>query len=119
MRTELKKLIAQEELDQALEILLRHLEQHNNALYNTGVHLSARYRQWKEKTLKGIQESQQEIHLIRDGLLQLIDQMDGTSEVPFAGSNPITVVDRIKQTLNLPSQEAALLFYHLASTKFE
>ena len=56
MKAQLKKLVAQEELDQVLEILLDYLETHNANLYNVGVHLSARYRHWKEKTLKGIQE---------------------------------------------------------------
>ena len=50
MKAQLKKLVAQEELDQVLEILLDYLETHNANLYNVGVHLSARYRHWKEKT---------------------------------------------------------------------
>lgn len=119
MKSELKKLVAQEELDKALSILLEHLEQQNNHLYNVGVHLSARYKQWKEKTLKGIQESQQEIHMIRDGLLQLIDQIDGTPDISQTGNKSRTVVDKIKLEFGLSSQEAALLFYHLGSTKYE
>lgn len=119
MKAQLKKLVAQEELDQVLEILLDYLETHNANLYNVGVHLSARYRHWKEKTLKGIQESQQEIHVIRDGLLQLIDQMDQSKEDLSTANKRLTAVEKVKQGLGLPSDEVALLFYHLASTKYE
>ena len=119
MKAKLKKLVAQEELDQALQLLLEQLEGKKTELYNAGVLLSGRYRQWKQRTLKGIQESQQEIHIIRDSLLQLIDQIDGTVNLSSNENQAETTVGKIKQGLGLASEEAALLFYHLASTKFE
>lgn len=119
MKAELKKLVAKEELDQVLETLLEHLEAKNPGLYNIGVNLSARYRQWKQKTLKGIQESQQEIHIIRDSLLQLIDQMDETPSLVLTPDKSASVIDKIQMELSLGSAEAALLFYHLGKTKFE
>lgn len=119
MKAELKKLVAREEIDQVLEKLLTHLELNNPNLYNIGVNLSGRYRQWKQKTLKGIQESQQEIHIIRDGLLQLIDQMDEPQSGATIQSNSVSIVDKIQQELSLASADAALLFYHLGKTKFE
>ncbi|MBX2874501.1 MAG: hypothetical protein KTR30_20430 [Saprospiraceae bacterium] len=119
MKAELKKLVAREELDQVLEKLLAHLEERNPSLYNTGVNLSARYRQWKQKTLKGIQESQQEIHIIRDSLLQLIDQIDEIQSTSSSSGRSLSIVEKIQQGLGLASAEAALLFYHLGNTKFE
>ncbi|NRB49937.1 MAG: hypothetical protein HRU41_19840 [Saprospiraceae bacterium] len=119
MKGELKKLVAQEELDEVLQKLLAYLEINNPSLYNVGVHLSGRYRQWKQKTLKGIQESQQEIHLIRDSLLQLIDQMDEAPDPAPAKKQAISIIDKIQREQHLASAEAALLFYHLAKTKFE
>lgn len=119
MKAKLKKLVAQEELDQALQLLLEQLESKKPELYNAGVHLSGRYRQWKQRTLKGIQESQQEIHIIRDSLLQLIDQIDGASNLSFPENRAVTAVERVKQGMGLATDEAALLFYHLATTKFE
>ncbi len=119
MKAELKQLVAKEELDQVLVKLLAHLEVNNPSLYNIGVNLSARYRHWKQKTLKGIQESQQEIHIIRDSLLQLIDQMEENSMDGPTRMRPYTAVETIQQKLALPSAEAALLFYHLGNTKFE
>lgn len=119
MKAELKKLVAKEELDQVLEKLLAHLEIKNPDLYNTGVNLSARYQLWKRKTLKGIQESQQEIHIIRDSLLQLIDQMDELQAgLSNAGNSP-DIIEKIQRDLSLGSADAALLFYHLGKTKFE
>ena len=89
MKKELKKLVAQEKLDQALDQLIEQLENHNTALYNATINLSGRYRQWKERTLRGIQESNQEINIIRDGILQLIDQLDGgTSQESTPGLPP-------------------------------
>ncbi len=117
MKAELKKLVAQEEIDQVLEKLLAHLELNNTELYNIGVNLSGRYRQWKQKTLKGIQESQQEIHIIRDSLLQLIDQMDELQSGTTTSST--NIIHKIQEGLQLTSADAALLFYHLGKTKFE
>ena len=119
MKGELKILVAKEELDEVLERLLDHLELNNPSLYNVGINLSGRYRQWKQKTLKGIQESQQEIHIIRDSLLQLIDQMDETPTVSRTTDKAVSVIEKIQTELDLASAEAALLFYHLAKTKFE
>lgn len=119
MKGELKKLVAKEELEVALERLLDHLELNNPSLYNVGINLSGRYRQWKQKTLKGIQASQQEIHIIRDSLLQLIDQMDEAPTPALATDKTVSIIDKIQRELNLSSSDAALLFYHLAKTKYE
>lgn len=119
MKAELKKLVAKEELDQVLEKLLTHLEVKNPDLYNIGVNLSARYEVWKRKTLKGIQASQQEIHIIRDSVLQLIDQMDELQTSLSTTGHSLSPIEKIQQKLRLTSADAALLFYHLGKTKFE
>ena len=49
----------------------------------------------------------------------LIDQIDQPKEVLSTTNKTLTAVEKVRQGLGLPSEEVALLFYHLASTRYE
>ena len=123
---DLKLKIAKGEIEEVLKELLPFLEEKNPSLYNRVLGVSGNYYDWKRDNDEGLEPSPVTLAKIRKALLSFIDEATKLLEVvedqmksSVESSENLSQLERIQLAFKIKDKDAALLLYHLGSSKFE